>query len=103
MKWSLYIGKISGIKIFIHWTFLILILWVVSLQIFQKHPLNEILLNIAFVMAVFACIVLHELGHALTAQRFHSKTKDIILLPIGGLARMESIPEKPKQELLVAV
>ncbi|HEV8285048.1 MAG TPA: site-2 protease family protein [Chitinophagaceae bacterium] len=103
MRWSLYIGKVSGIKIFIHWTFLILILWIILVQVFEGHKANEILLNITFIIAVFACIVLHELGHALTAKRFNSKTKDIILLPIGGLARMESLPEKPMQELLVAV
>src|SRR5438874_1376432 len=103
MKWSLFLGRLSGIKIFIHWTFLILIAWIVSEQILLGHKLNTILLSIVFVLAVFACIVLHELGHALTAKRFHSKTRDIILLPIGGLARMESLPEKPMEEFLVAV
>ena len=103
MKWSLYIGKVSGIKIFIHWTFLILILWIIQLGISQKHGLNQILLSLVFLIAVFICIVLHELGHAITAQRFNVRTRDIILLPIGGVARMERIPEKPKQELLVAV
>jgi Zn-dependent protease/predicted transcriptional regulator len=103
MKWSLYIGKAFGIKIFIHWTFLILVFWIIQMQILQKHGLKEILWNIAFVFAVFACIVLHELGHALTAKRFNATTRDIILLPIGGLARIENLPEKPMQELLVAV
>lgn len=103
MKWSLYLGKVSGIKIFIHWTFLILLFWIIQVQLFEKHGLNEILLNIALLAAVFTCIVLHELGHALTAKRYNIRTRDIILLPIGGLARMESLPEKPKQELLIAV
>lgn len=103
MRWSLYIGKVFGIKIFIHWTFLILVLWIIQVQIFQGQKASEILVSIAFLFSVFACVVMHELGHALTAQRFNSKTKDIILLPIGGVARMENLPQKPMQELLVAV
>ncbi len=103
MKWSLYVGKISGIKILIHWTFLILVLWIVQVQVVEGHGTNEILLNIALLFAVFACIVLHELGHALTAKRYNIKTRNITLLPIGGLAQMESLPEKPLQELFVAV
>lgn len=103
MRWSLYIGKASGIKIFIHWTFLILVLWVIQVQIFQRQGIIGILVNLSFLIAVFTCVVLHELGHAITARRFNSKTRDIILLPIGGIARMENLPEKPMQELLVAV
>jgi len=91
MRWSLYIGKVSGIKIFIHWTFLILVLWIIQEQIFQRQGVSGILVSLAFLVAVFTCIVLHELGHAITAQRFNSKTRDIILLPIGGIARMESL------------
>jgi Zn-dependent protease/predicted transcriptional regulator len=103
MRWSLYIGKVSGIKIFVHWSFLILVFWLIQVEISQQHGLNEILLSLAFLVSVFICIVLHELGHAITAQHFNVRTRDIILLPIGGIARMESIPQKPKQELLVAV
>lgn len=103
MKWSLYVGKISGIKIFIHWTFLILILFVIQTHIRQGHGFNEIMLGLGFIIAVFACVTLHELGHALAAKRYHFKTKDINLLPIGGVARMEGLPEKPVQELVVAI
>jgi Zn-dependent protease/predicted transcriptional regulator len=103
MKGSLYIGKISGIKLFIHWTFLILIFWIIFSGARHGNNIKEILLNLGFVAAVFLCIILHEFGHALTAKRFHFKTRDITLLPIGGLARMESLPEKPFQEFLVAV
>src|SRR5947207_13858710 len=103
MKWSLFIGKISSIKIYIHWTFLILILWIIQSEVVRHQGINLILLNLGFVLLVFLCIVLHELGHALTAKRFNIKTKDIILLPIGGVARMEGFPEKPMQEFLVAI
>jgi len=103
MKWSLYIGKVSGIKIFVHWTFIFLILYVIQVHLAQGHGFNEILLGLGFVGVVFVCITLHELGHALAAQHYHFNTKDIYLLPIGGLARMEGIPEKPGQELVVAI
>jgi Zn-dependent protease/predicted transcriptional regulator len=103
MKGSLYIGKVSGIKIFIHWTFTLLIFWIVFSGLARGRNVQEILLSLGFILSIFACVVLHELGHALTAKRFNFKTKDIILLPIGGLARMEGLPDKPLQELLVAI
>jgi Zn-dependent protease/predicted transcriptional regulator len=103
MKWSLYLGKISGIKIFIHWTFLILIGWIFLMHAQAGNDLSEGLWGVIFILFLFACVVLHELGHALTAKRFKIVTRDITLYPIGGIASMESLPEKPGQELLVAL
>src|SRR5215203_4058606 len=103
MKWSLYLGKISGIKIFIHWTFLILIGWIFLMHAQAGNDLSEGLWGVIFILALFACVVLHELGHALTAKRFKIVTRDITLYPIGGIASMESLPDKPGQELLVAL
>lgn len=103
MKLSIYIGKISGIKIFIHWTFILLIVWISFMDYLQGKGILQVLISVLFILTVFICIVLHELGHALVAQRFNHKTKDITLLPIGGMARMEDIPEDPKEELLVSV
>lgn len=103
MNYKLYIGKVSGIKIFIHWTFALLIAWIVYNDLKAGLGANDILWSIAFVLSIFGCVTLHELGHSLTAQRYHIKTKDITLLPIGGVASLESIPEKPKEELLVAL
>lgn len=103
MKWSLYLGRIFGIKLFVHWTFSLLIAWIVFLNIKQGLGTSDIFWSIGFVLSVFACLTMHELGHALTARRFGVRTQDIILLPIGGMARLESIPEVPRQELLVAI
>lgn len=103
MKYSLYLGKIAGIKISVHWTFLILILWIVVSNMRSGLGFGEILWSVSFVLAIFVCVILHELGHSLTAQRFNIKTREISILPIGGVAQLESIPEKPKEELLVAL
>ena len=103
MKWSLNLGRYAGIKVQIHWTFLILIVWVVAAGYMQGQEFSQTLWTIALVLSIFACVVLHEFGHALTARRFNIKTRDITLLPIGGLARLEKMPEDPRQELLIAI
>jgi Zn-dependent protease/predicted transcriptional regulator len=103
MKWSLYLGRISGIQIFIHWTFWILIAWVFIMYYQGGEGIQAALIGVLFIFALFACVVLHELGHALTAQRYKIVTRNITLLPIGGVASMERLPEKPGQELLVAI
>ncbi len=103
MKWSLNLGRIAGIKIFIHWTFLILLLWIVFSQIQQGKSWEQTTAAALFIMLIFGCVILHELGHALMARKFKISTRDITLLPIGGLARLERIPEDPKQELWVAL
>lgn len=103
MKWSLYLGKVSGIRIYIHWTFWILIVWIFLMHYRSGHGLSAGLTGVVFIFAIFGCVVLHELGHALTAKRYNIVTKNITLLPIGGLANMERLPEKPGQELLVAI
>jgi Zn-dependent protease/predicted transcriptional regulator len=103
MKGSFYIGKLSGIKIFIHWTFFFLLVWIFVSDARSGEPLGAIAYSLLFILAVFASITLHELGHALTARRFDVITQDITLLPIGGMARMDEMPEDPKQELAIAL
>lgn len=102
MKWSWRLGSIAGIKVRMHWTFLILIAWVVFVHAAQGAAPGEILRGVALVLAVFVCVVLHEFGHALTGRRFGVDTRDITLLPIGGVARLEKMPDDPKEELAVA-
>jgi Zn-dependent protease/predicted transcriptional regulator len=102
MKYSLGLGKISGIKIEIHWTFLILIFWIVFSSLRSNADPENVIWSVLLVLAVFVCVILHELGHALAAKKFQIKTTSITLLPIGGLAQMEEIPERPKEELIIA-
>ena len=102
-KWSLNIGNVAGIKVFIHWTFFILIGWIFLMHFQMGHGFREGLSGTVFILAVFASVVLHELGHALTARRFKVSTRDITIYPIGGIASLESMPSKPDQELQVAL
>ena len=103
MKYSLYLGKLAGIKVSVHWTFLILIFWIVFSNLRSGRNADEIVWAVTFVLAIFVCVILHELGHALAARRFNIKTRGISILPIGGVAQLESMPEKPKEELVVAL
>ena len=91
--WSWKLGRVAGIDV---GTFLILLAWVGVSHYLQCHHLADAGAGIVFVLPLFAIVVLHELGHALT-------TRDITLLPIGGVARLERIPDDPKQEWLVAL
>jgi Zn-dependent protease len=103
MSWSWKLGKVAGIPIYVHWTFVILVLWVVLGYWMQNNDLVRALEGGGFVLSLFGCVVLHELGHALTARQFGVPTSDITLLPIGGVARLQRIPERPVQELIVAL
>lgn len=103
MKWSWKIARLWGIDIYMHATFLLIIAWVAFTYWVQLHNWSAVLGGIAFILALFACVVLHEYGHALTARRYGIKTRDITLYPIGGVARLERIPERPIEELWVAL
>jgi Zn-dependent protease/CBS domain-containing protein len=103
MKWSYRLSKIAGIDVNIHVTFTLLIAWVLLTHWLSGQTLGAAVNGVAFVIAIFGCVLLHELGHALAARRFGIGTRDITLLPIGGVARLERMPEKPLQELWVAL
>src|SRR5436305_14939729 len=92
MSWSIPIIRIGGIQLRVHITFVLLIAWV------ALGSASAVI----FVLLLFLCVVLHEFGHALAAKGYGIDTPDITLLPIGGVARLERIPEEPKQELVIA-
>ncbi|MGK7371355.1 MAG: site-2 protease family protein [Candidatus Halalkalibacterium sp. M3_1C_030] len=103
MKSSLQLGTYAGIKVQIHWTFWLLIVWIVLRELFMGNSVESMLWSSAFIGLLFLCVVFHEYGHALTARRFGINTEKITLLPIGGVASLEDMPEDPKQEFLVAI
>jgi Zn-dependent protease/CBS domain-containing protein len=103
MKGSLVLGTIGGIKIVVHWTFTLLLIWVLFSTMQQGGNTAMALFNIVLIMVLFLCVVLHELGHARMAKRFGINTRSITLLPIGGVASLEKMPEKPREELAVAL
>ena len=103
MKWSWRIGRIASISIYMHATFLILLGWVGVTRYVQAHSLAAAMWAPTFILVLFGIVVLHELRHALTARRFGIGTRDMTLLPIGGVARLDRVPEQPRQELLVAL
>jgi Zn-dependent protease/CBS domain-containing protein len=101
VKWSWRVGRVVGIDLYVHATFLLLLAWVA----FQEYEQGAAAVAgaLVYIIVLFAIVVLHELGHALTARRYGILTRDIILLPIGGVARLERMPRDPRQELLVAL
>ncbi|MDJ1008173.1 MAG: site-2 protease family protein [Paracoccaceae bacterium] len=102
MTWSFSIGRLFGSEIRVHATFFLLLLWIGAAAWIEAGPAAA-MVNTLFILALFACVVAHEFGHALVARRFGISTPDITLLPIGGLARLDRMPEDPRQEIAVAL
>jgi Zn-dependent protease len=103
MKWSFKLGRILGIDVYIHFTFLLLLGFVGLSQALAGGSLPAAVNSMIFFLSLFGCVLLHEYGHALMARRYGIPTKDITLLPIGGVARLERMPDRPIQELWVAL
>src|SRR3954447_18651692 len=99
MRGSFRFARVFGIDLKIHFTFLIILL----LAAMPATGLAEAAFQVLFILLLFACVTLHELGHAWVALRYGIPVREIVLLPIGGVAVMGRIPEKPKQELLIAI
>jgi Zn-dependent protease/CBS domain-containing protein len=102
-RWSWRLGRPFGIQIRVHATFLLLLVWVAGTHLMQRQGWTLALGGVVYVLAIFAIVVIHELAHALMARRFGIGTRDILLLPIGGVSHLERMPTKPSQELLVAL
>jgi Zn-dependent protease/CBS domain-containing protein len=103
MKWQWKLARIAGIDIYVHTTFLLLIGWVAYSQWTGQRSWSAVLSSVFFILLLFMFVVMHEYGHALTARKYGIKTRDITLYPIGGVARLERMPEKPIEELWVAL
>ena len=102
MSWSLNIGNIAGTAVRVHITFLLFLVWI-FLASYSAEGTEAAVTTIVFLLLLFACVLAHEFGHIFTARAFGVATPDVTLLPIGGLARLERIPEEPYQEFLIAI
>jgi Zn-dependent protease len=103
VKWAWRIARVAGIDVRIHVTFLALLAWIAWVSYATTGTVAGVIDGVLLICLVFGIVVLHEFGHALTARRFGIRTRDITLLPIGGVASLERMPDDPRHELLVAV
>lgn len=103
MKGSLHLATVTGIPVKIHWSFGLLLLWVAYETSQGGFNALQVLISIGIVLSVFFCVILHEFGHALAARKFGVHTFDIMMTPIGGIARLEKMPEGRGQEFWVAI
>lgn len=102
MSWSITIGRIAGTAVRIHITFLLLLAWI-GLSAWRTGGSEAALGGLVFILLLFGCVLAHEFGHILMARRFGIATPEVTLLPIGGVAALERMPEKPREQLAVAV
>ena len=103
MRGSLRVAKIFGIPVQVHWSFSLLFLFVIYVGKSRDASWTNIAVFGLFIIALFVCVLLHEFGHALSARYYGVATHDITILPIGGVARLDRLPEKPFQEFVVAI
>lgn len=103
MRGSYKIGRFAGVDTFVHWTFGLLLAWAAWAAYDGAGSGIAVVLGLAFLLAVFASVLLHELGHALVARRYGVRTHNILLTPIGGIASLEGMPRAPKAEIAVAL
>lgn len=103
MKWSWKLGRFAGIDTYVHASFLLLVAWSAWASWSGAGTGLAVVMGVAFLVAVFASVLLHELGHALVARRYGIHTRRIILSPIGGIAQLEGMPRRPREELAVAL
>jgi Zn-dependent protease len=103
MKGSFKLGQIRGVNVFLHWTFLLLAGWLLLAYLRYGAEPGQLAWTIMFILAFCVCVLLHEAGHAITAARFGIHARNIVLLPIGGIASIEKFPANPFQELMISL
>src|SRR5215204_2146350 len=102
MSWSVSMGRIAGTAVRIHITFLLFLVWIWAGS-YVTGGTEAAWSGLIFMILLFLCVLAHEFGHVFVARAFGVKTPDVTLLPIGGVARLERIPEEPIQEFLIAI
>jgi Zn-dependent protease/CBS domain-containing protein len=102
MSWSVKLFSLGGTAVRMHLTFLLLLAWIAAIQ-YMRGSAQDAVWGVLFILVLFGCVVLHEFGHIWAARRYGIRTPDVTLLPIGGVASMERMPEKPAQEIIVAL
>lgn len=101
MGWSISLGRLMGTAVRLHWTFLLFLVWLGTASYFEGGA-NAAVAATSFILLLFLCVTLHEFGHILAARHFGVRTPEILLLPIGGVSKLERIPERPREELIMA-
>ena len=102
MGWSIKLFDVGGTAVRVHLTFFLLLAWIAAIH-WTHGGAPEAIDGVLFIVALFVCVVLHEFGHVFAARRYGIATSDVTLLPIGGVASLERMPEKPGQEIVVAL
>jgi Zn-dependent protease len=102
LRWSINLFRIRGIRLSLHWSFPILVVWA-AYKGWTEGAFEGAAWSVAATLTCFACVVLHEMGHSLTAMRFGVNVRQILLTPIGGIAQFDRIPKRPSQELLITI
>lgn len=102
MGWSFRLFNVGGTAVRVHFTFFLLLAWIAVIHWARGGPV-EAIDGVLFIVGLFVCVVLHEFGHVFAARRYGIATSDVTLLPIGGVASLERMPEKPSQEIVVAL
>jgi Zn-dependent protease len=103
VKWSWEAGVVNNTHIRIHSTFVILLVWIAFNYWRLTNSTAAVVYGVTFIVVIFGCVLLHEMGHALAAGLFGVRTRSITLLPIGGIASMDKMPDDPRQEILIAL
>lgn len=100
---SFKIAQVSGIPVKLHWSFILIVLLLIYMSVFKDLSFPKLFSFCLLFALLFACVLLHELGHVLAARWLNIEARDIILSPVGGLARIEAMEDFPKKEILVAL